>query len=240
MQKRIAVIIPALNEERSLPMVLGALTGMTMPPTPGGSTLSISRIVVVDNGSTDATARVAAAAGAEVVSEPKRGYGRGCLTGIAALAGDAPDIVVFLDADFSDDPSLLPALAGPIADGAMDFVLGSRILGRAEPGALLPQARYGNQVSVRLLNLLYGSRYTDLGPFRAIRYDSLMRLGMRDESFGWTAEMQVKAVRAGLRIAEVPASYRKRVGTSKITGTLSGTIRAGTKIIWTILRYSRS
>jgi glycosyltransferase involved in cell wall biosynthesis len=236
----VAVIIPALNEAPAIPLVLHRLFKVRLGRTRDGSPIEVSRVIVVDNGSRDDTARVAASAGAEVLSEPQRGYGRACLTGIAALAADPPGIVAFLDADASDDPDLLADLVRPIADDERDFVLGSRLLGECEPGALLPQARYGNRLSVWLIHLLYGFRYTDLGPFRAMRYSSLVALGMRDETFGWTAEMQVKAVRARLRIAEVPVSYRRRVGTSKITGTLSGTIRAGMKIIWTVLRYSRS
>jgi len=236
----VAVIIPALNEAVAIPSVLGSLSKVENGSARDGSPIEIDRVIVVDNGSNDGTAALAASAGATVLSEPRRGYGRACLTGIAALAEDPPAIVAFLDADASDDPALLADLVRPIADNEQDFVLGSRLLGECEPGALLPQARYGNRLSVWLIGLLYGFRYTDLGPFRAIRYSSLVALGMRDETFGWTAEMQVKAVRAGLRIAEVPASYRRRMGRSKITGTLSGTIRAGTKIIWTVLRYSRS
>lgn len=237
MPLRIAVIIPALNEERSLPLVLAALK--KLPPIVMSDTppIMISDIIVVDNGSTDATAVVAARESATVLTETRRGYGAACLAGIAHLAADPPDIVVFLDADFSDDPGLLPELVLPIATGGHDFVLGSRLLGVMEPGALLPQARYGNMLSVGLIRLLYGHRYTDLGPFRAIRYDSLIMLGMRDKTFGWTAEMQVKALLFGLRVKEVPVLYRVRVGTSKITGTVSGTVKAGAKILWTIARY---
>jgi len=172
-----------------------------------------------------------------VVTEQRRGYGAACLAGIARLKNDPPDIVVFLDADFSDDPGIVPRLVLPIAAGEQEFVLGSRLLGVIEPGALLPQARYGNKLSVGLIRLLYGHQYTDLGPFRAIRYESLMRLGMRDQTFGWTAEMQVKALQFGLSVKEIPVPYRRRVGTSKITGTVSGTVKAGAKILWTIVRH---
>ncbi|HET9480217.1 MAG TPA: glycosyltransferase family 2 protein [Candidatus Polarisedimenticolia bacterium] len=242
------MIIPALNEESSLPLVLGALNRLAGAPlgtAAGGRRVEMGEILVVDNGSTDRTAEVASRAGARVVSEPRRGYGRACLAGIARVAplgpfaplGDAPpEIVVFLDADFSDEPDRLARLVMPIADGRADFVLGSRLQGECEPGALLPQARYGNTLAVTLIRLLYGFRYTDLGPFRAIRVADLLALGMRDETFGWTVEMQVKAVAAGLRIVEVSVPYRKRVGSSKITGTVSGTVRAGMKILWTILR----
>lgn len=224
----IDVVIPALNEERSLPLVLADLP---RPP--------VRRVVVADNGSVDATARVAREGGAEVVDAPRRGYGSACLAGLDHLRRTGPpDVVVFVDADWSDHPEELPGLVAPILAGEADLVIGSRILGSREPGALLPQARAGNLVACGLIRLLYGHRFTDLGPFRAIRWEALERLGMADPNFGWTAEMQVKALRKGLRCAEVPVSYRRRVGVSKITGTVSGTVRAGYKILWTVLRYS--
>ena len=151
---------------------------------------------------------------------------------------DRCEIVVFLDADFSDHPEELPQVVEPILHGDADVVIGSRVLGEREKGALLPQARAGNLVACTLIRLLYGHRYTDLGPFRAARWPELESLGMEDPNFGWTAELQVKALRKGLRVVEVPVSYRKRVGVSKITGTLQGTIRAGYKILWTVFRYS--
>jgi glycosyltransferase involved in cell wall biosynthesis len=222
------VVIPARNEERSLPLVLAAIP---RPP--------VRQVVVCDNASSDGTARAAAAGGAEVVGESRPGYGSACLRALAHLRKhDPPDVVVFLDADFSDHPEELPRLLAPIAAGTADLVIGSRILGERERGALLPQARAGNVVACWLIRLLYGHRYTDLGPFRAVAWPALERLGMRDPDFGWTAEMQVKALRRGLRVAEVPVSYRRRLGVSKITGTLSGTLRAGVKILWTVLRYS--
>jgi glycosyltransferase involved in cell wall biosynthesis len=226
---RIDVVIPALNEEASLPRVLADLP---RPP--------VRRIVVADNGSTDGTVRVAREGGAVVVPAPRRGYGSACLAGLDHLRHhDPPDLVVFVDADYSDHPEELPRLIAPILSGAADVVIGSRVLGEREPGALLPQARAGNLVACWLIRLLYGHRYTDLGPFRAIRWDALERIGMSDPNFGWTAEMQVKALRHRLRVAEVPVSYRRRVGVSKITGTVTGTLRAGYKILWTVLRYSR-
>jgi glycosyltransferase involved in cell wall biosynthesis len=222
------VVIPAFNEEASLPLVLAAIPS---PP--------VRRIVVTDNASTDRTAEVAREGGAEVVREDRRGYGSACLTALAYIRqNDPPEIVVFIDADYSDHPQELVELIAPITDGRADLVIGSRTLGRREPGALLPQARAGNLVACALIRLLYRHRYSDLGPFRAIRWDALERIEMQDPDFGWTAEMQVKALRYGLRAVEVPVSYRRRVGVSKITGTLSGTLRAGYKILFTVLRYS--
>jgi glycosyltransferase involved in cell wall biosynthesis len=221
---RISIIIPAYNEESSIGLVLDALPQE-----------KIHEIIVVDNGSTDATARVAQEHGARVVKEPKKGYGSACRKGIDEL--DAPDIVVFIDGDFSDFPEEIVLLIGPIEAGEKDFVLGSRMIFPKSQLALLPQARYGNRLAILLIKLFFKYEFTDLGPFRAIRYSSLISLGMQDRDFGWTVEMQIKAVRNGLRIHEVPVNYRKRVGISKITGTLSGTIRAGTKIIYTIFKY---
>ncbi len=223
---RVAVIIPVFNERDSLPLVVGDLPRDR-----------VSEVIVVDNGSTDGTDEIARGLPVRLVREARQGYGSACLAGIAALAARPPDVVVFLDGDYSDHPDELPLLLEAIADGA-DLVIGSRRLGRAEPGALLPQARMGNALACFLMKALYGHRYTDLGPFRAIRWEAYRRLGMRDSNFGWTAEMQVKALRAGLTVAEVPVSYRRRVGVSKITGTVSGTLKAGYKILWTIARYS--
>lgn len=223
---RIAVVIPVFNERRSLPLVVGDLPREI-----------VDEVVVVDNGSTDGTDLVAQGLPVRLVSEPRRGYGSACLAGIAALSPSPPDVVVFLDGDYSDHPEELPRLLEPIRSG-YDLVIGSRALGHAEPGALLPQARFGNRLACSLIRLLYGYRYTDLGPFRAIRWEALQRIGMEDTNFGWTCEMQVKALRRGVRVTEVPVSYRRRVGVSKITGTLSGTLRAGWKILWTIGRYA--
>ena len=224
MVSRISVIIPAYNEESSIGLVLDALPQE-----------KIHEIIVVDNCSTDATARVAQKHGARVVKEPRKGYGSACLKGIDQL--DDPDIVVFIDGDFSDFPEEIVLLIGPIETGEKDFVLGSRMIFPKSQLALLPQARYGNRLAILLIKLFFKYEFTDLGPFRAIRYSSLMSLGMQDRDFGWTVEMQIKALRNGLRIHEVPVNYRKRVGISKITGTLSGAIRAGTKIIYTIFKY---
>ena len=224
MPTRIALLIPALNEEASIGHVLSNL--------PAGL---FSQVVVVDNGSTDRTAEVAQAHGATVVREPRRGYGRACLAGLAALDPNS-DIVVFMDADASDVPEEAGRLLEPIISGAADLVIGSRVLGQAEPGALAPHQRFGNRLATSLLAWLYGFRYTDLGPFRAIRADRLRQLGMRDCDFGWTVEMQVHALRSGLRVQEVPVSYRRRIGTSKISGNLRASLAAGWKIIATILR----
>ncbi|MBI3795740.1 MAG: glycosyltransferase family 2 protein [Deltaproteobacteria bacterium] len=228
-QPRIAVLIPALNEEASLPYVLTDLPKDV-----------VQEVVVIDNGSSDRTAEMARAQGATVLNEPRRGYGSACLAGIAYLKAREPDVVVFLDADYSDYPDELPAVVQPIIAEEYDFVLGSRTKGQAEPGALLFQARFGNALATSLIRWLYGFPYSDLGPFRAIRFPALLNLGMIDRTYGWNVEMQIKAVRQGLRIAEVPVRYRKRAGgESKVSGTLRGTLLAGYKILWTVLRYAR-
>ncbi len=227
-QPTIDTVTPAYNEEASLPQVLAEI------PRP-----MVRRMVVADNNSRDRTVEVARESGAVVVPAPVQGYGSACLAGLDWLRhNDPPEIVVFLDGDYSDHPDELSQVVAPILQGDADMVIGSRLLGDREPGALLPQARVGNVVACVLIRLLYGHRYTDLGPFRAIRWQALESLGMRDPDFGWTAEMQVKALRRGLRVTEVPVSYRRRVGVSKITGTVKGTVMAGYKILWTVFRYS--
>ena len=223
---KVVVIIPAFNEEESVAKVLRDI------PTD-----LVDEVIVVDNDSTDGTAEAARAAGATVVHEPQRGYGKACLTGIDYASKVPPDVVVFLDADYSDFPQEMGALVRKIEEG-YDMVIGSRVLGRAEKGALLPQARWGNWLAVCLIKLFFGYEFTDLGPFRALKWSSLIALGMRDEDFGWTVEMQVKAARLGLNTVEIPVSYRKRIGVSKVTGTLSGTVRAGYKILYTIFKYA--
>ncbi len=224
MPNKVSVIIPAYNEEQSIGLVLDALPKEI-----------IHEILVVNNASTDKTETVAQNHGARVVDESRRGYGRACLAGIAQL--DNPDIVVFLDGDFSDFPEEIISLLKPIEESKADFVLGSRMILPESRKALLPQARYGNWLAVSMIRLFFGKSYTDLGPFRAIRYDSLKKLKMQDTNFGWTVEMQIKAVKENLSILEIPVRYRDRVGVSKITGTVSGTLRAGTKIIYTIIKY---
>jgi glycosyltransferase involved in cell wall biosynthesis len=221
---KVSVIIPVLNEEESIGPVLDHIPKDV-----------VSQIIVVDNGSSDRTAEVARARGAHVVQETRRGYGHACLRGIEELQD--PDVVVFLDGDFSDYPEEMRSLIAPIQQDNADLVIGSRSSGEHAKGALPSHAAFGNRLASTLIWWLFGFRYTDLGPFRAIRYEALKKLQMADRTFGWTVEMQIKAVRKGLRISEVPVSYRKRIGESKISGTISGSIKAGTKIIWTILKY---
>lgn len=235
---RVLVIMPALNEEEAIGLVLAEL-----PPD------LVDQVVVCDNGSSDRTGEVAAAAGAHVVREERRGYGRACMTALDAAfsrgavspAPGAPyggrDLIVFLDADHSDYPGDLPDLLAPLLAGQADMVLGSRVLGGAGMQALLPQAWFGNRLACFLMRLFFGARYTDLGPFRAITAQVLEDLGMTDAGFGWTVEMQLKARVARLRVTEVPVRYRQRIGESKITGTIRGTLGAGFKILAWILGW---
>jgi glycosyltransferase involved in cell wall biosynthesis len=219
----IALILPARNEELSLPGVLSAVPSL------------VDRIIVVDNGSSDLTPDVARSHGAEVVSEPVPGYGRACLAGLALLDDNPSDIVAFVDADGSDDLGRLPDILLPIGNGEADFVLTRRIPTNSR--ALTPQQRFGGWLATTLIRLLWGYRYTDLGPMRALSWPALKRLGMRDNDFGWTVEMQISAVREKLRIREIPVPYGMRIaGESKISRTVSGTFRAGVKILWVIGR----
>lgn len=225
----VKVIIPAFNEENGVGQVIAEIPGHL-----------VSEIIIVNNASTDKTEQVATAAGATVLHEPISGYGRACLKGIEYLkaSNPKPDIVVFLDADHSDYPEELEQIIRPILHQEADLVIGSRALGNKEPGSMTPQQIFGNWLATRLLKLFYGVAFTDLGPFRAITYSRLIELGMQDKTYGWTVEMQLKAAKSGFRCVEVPVRYRKRIGFSKISGTVKGTIMAGYKILYTIFRYS--
>ncbi len=221
----VSVVIPVLNERESIGLVLRDLPGDI-----------VEQVIVVDNGSADDSAAIAERAGARVVRQPRRGYGAACLAGIAAL-DPRTDVVVFLDGDYSDFPEELEDLVRPVLRGEADLVIGSRVIKSESRRALLPQAYWGNKLATFLIQMFWKFNYTDLGPFRAIRRSSLDTLGMRDATFGWTVEMQIKALRKGLRVKEVPVSYRKRIGQSKISGTVGGSLRAGARIVMTIFRY---
>jgi glycosyltransferase involved in cell wall biosynthesis len=220
--KRIGVVIPALDEEAAIGRVVDAVPGW------------VDEVVVVNNASTDATATVARAHGARVVDESRRGYGVACRAGIDAL--DDSDVVVFLDGDFSDRPEQMARLVDPIVEDRADFVLGNRVCEERDGHSMTRFQRMGNRLACGLINGLWRARYSDLGPFRAIRRSALQSLELRDRNFGWTVEMQIKAVRRGLRVQEVSTSYRHRVGHSKISGTFSGAVGAGAKILFVILR----
>jgi len=220
-----ALIIPALNEEECL--------GATLRRLPGGL---FHAVIVADNGSTDGTADIARGAGATVVGEPERGYGAACLRAITALP-ETIDAIVFMQADASEEAAEAALLLAPIADGHADLVIGSRTLGQADRGSLPPHQEWGNRLILWLVWLLHDRRFTDIGPFRAIRLDSLGRLGMADRNYGWTVEMQVKALRRGLRILEVPVSSHRRIaGRGKVSASLSASLAAGAKMIWTVFR----
>ncbi|MEW5975611.1 MAG: glycosyltransferase family 2 protein [Acidobacteriota bacterium] len=223
---KVAVIIPARDEEQAIGKLIAEIPHE-----------AVQQIIVADNGSLDRTAEVAAGSGAEVVAEPRKGYGQACLAGMRCLAPDV-SVVVFMDGDYSDLPAEIPLLLEALHRERADLVIGSRVLGQAEKGSLTPQQRFGNWLSTELIRLAYGHRYTDLGPFRAIRAQALNRLQMQDPNFGWTVEMQVKALRLGMKVIEVPVSYRRRIGKSKVSGTIAGSIQAGVKILWTIGRLS--
>lgn len=223
----VKVIIPAFNEEESIGLVVNDIPKDV-----------VDEVIVVNNGSTDKTDKQALDAGATVLKEPQRGYGAACLKGIKYLTkeGSQPDILVFMDGDYSDYPEEITSLLAPIIEDDKDLVIGSRVLGNLERGAMTPQQVFGNWLSTRLLKLIYGVRYTDLGPFRAIKFSKLMELNMIDRNFGWTVEMQVKAAKLKYAYAEVPVDYRKRIGFSKISGTVKGSILAGHKILYTIFK----
>ena len=225
----IDLIIPAFNEEKSIGKVLADIPWEL-----------VREVVVTDNASKDKTAEVARAGGATVLYEGRKGYGWACLKAMDHLARKEvkPDIVVFMDGDYSDNPQQMKELLAPIEKGDADLVIGSRALGKRERGSLTPQQLFGNWLATRLLHWLYKAEFTDLGPFRAIRYSKLVALQMRDKTYGWTVEMQAKAARLGLRCTEVPVNYRRRIGTSKVSGTVKGTLGAGYKILWTIFKYS--
>jgi glycosyltransferase involved in cell wall biosynthesis len=225
---KIAVIIPAINEEKSIGKVIGEIP----------KELS-AEIIVCNNGSTDHTELVAKQFGAIVLTETRKGYGWACLKGMEYLSSktEKPDIVVFIDGDYSDYPQEMTAVIKPILEDQFDFVIGSRALGNRQRGSMTFPQVFGNWLATKLMRLFHRVKYSDLGPFRAIRYDSLMALGMKDKTYGWTIEMQIKAAKNKLKITEVPVNYKKRIGVSKVSGTVKGTILAGYKIILTIFKY---
>lgn len=221
----VRVIIPAYNEASSIARVINDV------PT------FVDEILVVCNGSTDETIQRAIKAGANVIKEPNRGYGSACLAGARYILDKPTDIIVFLDGDYSDYPEEMEKLLAPIVESNFDLVIGSRVLGHHKKGALLPQQIFGNHLAVFFIKLFYGFKYTDLGPFRAITKSAFEVLGMKDKDFGWTVEMQIKAIKNNIKTKEVPVSYRPRIGQSKISGTLKGSIKAGYKILHTIYKY---
>ncbi len=223
----IDVIIPAFNEEQSVGKVIAEI--------PAGL---VREIIVCNNNSTDNTEQVARDAGATVLLAEKKGYGYACLIGMKHIAAKEikPDIVVFIDGDYSDYPSEMPHVISPILERNADLVIGSRALGDLQPGSMTPQQIFGNWLATNLIKLFYKVTFTDLGPFRAVKYDKLLEIDMKDEDFGWTVEMQVKAAKLKMRCEEVAVNYRKRIGKSKVSGTVKGTILAGHKILWTIFK----
>lgn len=224
----IDIVIPAFNEQESIPLVLADIDKNL-----------VRNVVVVNNNSTDDTVSAALKGGAKVIDESHQGYGAACLRGIQFVNDSTPpaDIIVFMDADYSDYGEEVEQLVRPIANGEVDFTIGSRALGKREKGAMMPQQLFGNWLATGLLKLFYGVRFSDLGPFRAIRLSALNAMQMEDKDFGWTVEMQIKIAKLKVPFLEFPARYRKRVGVSKITGTLKGTILAGYKIIYTLIKY---
>ncbi len=223
----IDVIIPAYNEELSIGLVL-----KDIPNT------AVREVIVCNNNSSDNTANVAESAGATVVHEPTPGYGNACLKGMEHVRNKEikPDIIVFLDGDYSDHPEELTKIVQPIIEDDVDLVIGSRALGNLEKGSMMPQQVFGNWLATTLIKLIYNVTFSDLGPFRAVKYNALLKIDMQDKTFGWTVEMQVKAAKLKLNCREVPVTYRKRIGVSKVSGTIKGTILAGHKILWTIFK----
>lgn len=223
----IDVIIPAYNEEKSIPKVIAEIPNF------------VRHIVVANNNSTDRTGAVAQEAGAIVVFEPQKGYGKACLTAMDWIKNQEiqPDIVVFLDGDYSDFPEEMTDLIQPILGGKAEMVIGSRALGQRESGSMTFPQIFGNCLATTMMRYMQGARFSDLGPFRAIVWKRLLEINMIDQNFGWTIEMQIKAHKAGLNYSEVPVNYRKRIGVSKVSGTVKGVIGAGYKIIFTIFRY---
>lgn len=224
----IRVIIPAFNEQNAVGLVIDEIPKEW-----------VNEVIVVDNGSTDDTYIQAESRGATALKEPTKGYGNACLKGMAHIADSntQPDIVVFLDGDHSDYPEQLIDLVKPIIEDEADMVIGSRSLGNSEKGSMTPQQIFGNWLATTLIKILYRKKYTDLGPFRAIRYASLLAIEMNDRTYGWTVEMQLKAAKLNLRTKDIPVNYRQRIGVSKVSGTIRGTLGAGYKIIYTIFKY---
>ncbi len=220
--KKTVVIIPAFNEEESLPKVINDIPSF------------VDEVIVANNGSNDKTVEVAKESGATVVTEIERGYGATCLKAIEYIKDKNYDIVVFIDGDYSDYPEEINSVIEPIINNDYDLVIGSRMSGKRQKGAMLPQAMFGNWLASFLIKLFWNYKFTDLGPFRAIKYSSLLKLNMQDRNFGWTVEMQIKAAKLKMKTTEVPVSYRKRIGQSKVTGTIKGTVKASGKILYLI------
>lgn len=226
LNQKISVIIPAYNEERSIGKVVGDI-----------SRELVQHVIVVNNNSTDQTREVAEKAGAIVLNETRKGYGWACLMGIDKAYELDTDIIVFLDGDYSDYPDEIIDVVRPILEENMDLVIGSRVLGKREKGSLTPQQVFGNWLATRLMRIFYRAKFSDLGPFRAIKTESLRKLKMADKTYGWTIEMQIKAAKQKMNFCEVPVKYRKRIGVSKVSGTVKGTVLAGIKIIFTVFKY---
>jgi glycosyltransferase involved in cell wall biosynthesis len=222
----ITVIIPAFNEEKSIGKVVSDIPRDL-----------VEHVIVVNNNSNDNTVEVAKSAGAIVLDEPRRGYGWACLKGIEKSRELKTDIVVFMDGDYSDFPEEITNVIAPILETDHDMVIGSRVLGKREKGSLTPQQVFGNWLATKLIRLFYGAKFTDLGPFRAIKSDALEQLKMADKTYGWTIEMQIKASKEKMKFCEVPVNYRKRIGVSKVSGTIKGTVLAGIKIIFAVFKY---